>query len=90
MSILPIQNGPVTGQTSEDFKQAQMFDPADFIKPFHVKITPGTDLYIKIADVAIDLGISPTKAARVLMLGGWMGWRKFRMGELKREATDES
>ncbi|MCK5014671.1 MAG: hypothetical protein KAS66_12725 [Candidatus Omnitrophica bacterium] len=67
-----------------------MFNPADSNKPFHVKITPGTDLYIKVSDVAIDLGISPTKAARVLILGGWMGWRKFRLGELKGGNTDES
>ena len=65
MSVIKFQNGPATGQTSKDFKQAEMFNPADSNKPFHVKITPGTDLYIKVSDVAIDLGISPTNLSLI-------------------------
>lgn len=90
MSILQVPNGPVTGPPSENYKQAEMFDDIDYIKPFHIKITPGTDLYAKILAVSIDLQITPTKAARVLMLGGWMGWRKFTIGVEKPEVTDES
>lgn len=89
MSIQQVQNGPVTGQTSKDFTQAEMFDSSDFSKPFYLKITPGTDIHTKITEVADDLGVTQTKAGRVLILGGWMGWRKFTEREAKLEATDE-
>lgn len=90
MSILQVPDGPITGQTSKDFKQGEMFSPDDFSKPFYLKITPGTDIHTKILEVGMDLGVTNTKAARVLILGGWMGWRKFTEKEIEREAPDES
>lgn len=46
-------------------------------KTIYVKLTPGTDLYIKVCRVADIASVTPTLAARMMMRNGWLGFRRF-------------
>ncbi|MEE8599431.1 MAG: hypothetical protein V3S69_08025 [Dehalococcoidales bacterium] len=54
-------------------------------KPIYVKLTPGTDLFNKVATVSNHLKVSPTKAARLLMAGGWASYVKTNLMDMKRK-----
>jgi len=47
--------------------------------PIHVKILPGSDVHKKICDIADLLEVSTTKAARMTIRNGWLGfWKQLR------------
>ena len=90
MSILSIKkNGRNIGEDSEEStpKQLELPAPKQEGKAVYVKLTPGTDLYRKVFHVAKANDVPMTKAARILMRGGFLGFAKWRqnMTEVNRE-----
>jgi len=63
-----------------------MNEVQDASKPIYVKLTPGTDLYIKVQRVAEIADVQPTLAARMMMRNGWLGFRRFLSEEGHRGA----
>lgn len=54
-------------------------------KAIYVKLTPGTDLFNKVVLVSEHLEVAPTKAARVLIAGGFSGYIRTRFMDMKRK-----
>ncbi len=58
-------------------------DPPE--KAIYVKLTPGTDLFNKVVLVSEHLEVTPTKAARVLMSGGFLSYIRTRLMDMRRQ-----
>ena len=84
MSIIrmPISGKAGGGRSEKSMKQLEIPAPARRQdKVLYVKITPNTELYIKVQFVARLLAIKPTRAARMMMRNGWLGFKRFALEE---------
>ncbi len=61
---------------SEEFDQMeiQMSAEINSSKPIYIKLSAGTDMHQRVMMVAGHLGVTPTKAGRMLMRTGWLGF----------------
>lgn len=75
--MTPTDGGNI-GPTSHLF-QAEMNFGEVVVKegPIYIKLSPGTSLYRIIVSVSMFLGVTPTKAGRVLIRAGYIGFSKF-------------
>ncbi len=73
------KNGEPTGETSEKLPvQGELIlGPAPDEKAIFIKLSPGTDLYVKVKRVAKIADVKPSKAGRMMMRNGWLGFRRF-------------
>ncbi len=53
------------------------------LKPVYIKLTPGSELYEKVRDISNTLNVPMTKAGRLAIRHGWMGFRRFLPGKIE-------
>lgn len=84
MSVIQMQmNGLPTGKTAEKSHASEedAVSNTETERPIYIKLTPGTDIYIKVLTVANKLDVNPTRAARYMMRNGWLGFKRFAVSE---------
>ncbi len=59
-------------------------------KAVYIKLTPGTDLYKMVAVCANHFGVKPAKAGRILIRGGYTGFTKSNVINLKRMKNESN
>lgn len=86
MSLIALAtNGKDTGRVVDEFTAKQMELDLTSVpkKAIYIKLTPDTDLFNKVVLCADHLEVTPTKAARILMRAGWLGYIKSKLMELR-------
>lgn len=79
-------SGEATGEEFALFeaKQAEMDLTKKAPKPIYIKLTPGTELYEKVLSVSNEMDVAPTRAGRMMLRAGWLGFSRYVAFAAKR------
>jgi len=68
--------------------EINLTDPPD--KAIYVKLSPGTELFNKVVMCSEHLRVPPTKAARMLLRAGWIGFTKSTVIHMRRTTNEDN
>jgi len=87
MSVIETKkNGVGIGAAQQIFgaRQLEMEMEPGQDKPIHVKLSPGTDLFNQVLLCANYYQVTPTKAARMMMKAGGLGFQRVLLLEARK------